>query len=150
MELSTTVPNPVPLLAMFEYISPTNLANKLQEPLKHQIIEQFGIAQVTVVQNSTEHHKEVTDKECVKTLLVGLLPTKGDRVTFAEEVMFCLPEGVKGPYGQLDLMVGIQTQQAQILTLCAEDVEDVVFGGTQLGVTAQAAIELMSASNPSI
>ena len=167
MELSTAVPKPVPLLAFFEYVSPTNLAYKLQEPLKHQIIEQFGIAQMTEVQNSMEQHKEVKDKECVKTLLVGLLPTKGDRVTFAEEVMFCLPADVKGPHGLFDLMVGIQTQQEQfqtqqdqILTLCADGLEGAVFGrvksetqalsrvriDAELGVTAQAAIELLSAS----
>ena len=167
MELSSGC-TALPLLTLFEELSPTELAHKLQEPLKHQIIEQFGIAKVTTApQNSTEDHKEVTDKECVRTLLVGLLPTQGEVVVFSEEVQFCLPEGIKGPHGFLDLIVGRNTQQddGDMVFVCSGDqktqLKD-VFGEakqeaiplsgvkrrdtTELGVTAQAAIELLSVS----
>ena len=113
MELSSEC-KALPLLTLFKELSPTELAHKLYEHLKHQIIEQYGIAKVTTVpQNSTEDHKEVTDKECVRTLLIGLLPAQGEQVMFSEEVQFCLAEGVMGPHGLLDLMVGKNTTRLQ-------------------------------------
>ena len=160
MKLSS-IHSPLPLLSLFDDIqSPTECAHKLHDPLKHHLIEQFGIANMTAVpQNSTEYHKQATHKEYVRTLLVGLLPTKGEQVVYTEEVQFCLPEGAKGPHGMLVLMIGKRAYNDHILTLCQPTqhhlpLKEVVFSETtplksdttELGVTAQAAIELLFVS----
>jgi len=51
---------------------------------------------------------QAKDKDLLKRLLVGLLPVKGKNllIMFTEEVQFCLPNGVRGPHGLIDLLVG--------------------------------------------
>ncbi len=96
-----------PLANLFEEESCDVVARKLHDLLKHQIIEQFGLSKsLESSRNSTEHHKEPKDKDFVRTLLVGLLPSEGNRVVYSEEVHFCLPKNVCGPNGVLDLLVG--------------------------------------------
>ena len=92
-------------------LSEDALAEKLHEAMKHQIIEQCGLVNTSDAQTSTEHHKEPKDKEVVRTLLVGLLPAKGKRVIYSDEVIFQLPANVTGPHGVVDLLVGRRSEE---------------------------------------
>jgi len=65
----------------------TYIAYIIKDPLRHQIIEQFGFGLGLAKcfessENATEDHREAKDKDLVKKLLVGLLPVKGKNLSY--------------------------------------------------------------------